>query len=298
MDSDFIKIPLYQGEHGADGTRAIYNEHVYDIIISGADLPALLPDNSDVDLTISIDKSQKVSIQAYFPYLDHTSEIEVPTDTVQSVETSWLSNEIRKAKGSIEELKDEGISDDKVQKAETEIAELERKFENSKNDVDGKQEVLTNLRKTLKTIDELSETTEWPKLEEELKEEFYRLEKANKDLGNDRSTQVVNQLRNQLEEVLKSQDIKLGKALAEEIHSVFFQMTLVYQLINFIRQHNQHFGSYHWKDSNRARQLLNEGLQQIGENPNTDDLHPIVVDLINLLPNEERPSGDDSVLVG
>lgn len=298
MDSDFIKIPLYQGEHGADGTRAIYNEHVYDIIISGADLPALLPDNSDVDLTISIDKSQKVSIQAYFPYLDHTSEIEVPTDTVQSVETSWLSNEIRKAKGSIEELKEEGIQEDKVEKIESEINELERKFDNSKNDVDGKQEVLTNLRKTLKNIDELSETTEWPKLEEELKEEFYRLEKANKDLGNDRSTQVVNQLRNQLEEVLKSQDIKLGKALAEEIHSVFFQMTLVYQLINFIRQHNQHFGSYHWKDSNRARQLLNEGLQQIGENPNTDDLHPIVVDLINLLPNDERPSGDDSVLVG
>ncbi len=298
MDADFIKIPLYQGEHGADGTRAIYNEHVYDIIISGADLPALLPENSDVDLTINIDKSQKVSIQAYFPYLDHTAEIEVPTDTVQSVETNWLSNEIRKAKGSIEELKDEGISNDKVQKAETEIAELERKFENSKNDVDGKQEVLTNLRKTLKTIDELSETTEWPKLEEELKEEFYRLEKVNKDLGNDRSTQVVNQLRNQLEEVLKTQDIKLGKALAEEIHSVFFQMTLVYQLINFIRQHNQYFGSYNWKDSHRARQLLNEGLQQIGENPTTEDLHPIVVDLINLLPNDERPSGDDSVLVG
>ena len=298
MDADFIKIPLYQGEHGADGTRAIYNEHVYDIIISGADLPALLPENSDVDLTINIDKSQKVSIQAYFPYLDHTAEIEVPTDTVQSVETNWLSNEIRKAKGSIEELKDEGIDNGKIQKAETEIAELEKKFENSKNDVDGKQEVLTNLRKTLKTIDELSETTEWPKLEEELKEEFYRLEKVNKDLGNDRSTQVVNQLRNQLEEVLKSQDIKLGKALVEEIHSVFFQMTLVYQLINFIRQHNHHFGSYHWKDSHRARQLLNEGLQQIGENPTTEDLHPIVIDLINLLPNDERPSGDDSVLVG
>jgi len=298
MDSDFIKIPLYQGEHGADGTRAIYNEHVYDIIISGADLPALLPENSDVDLMINIDKSQKVSIQAFFPYLDHTAEIEVPTDTVQTVETKWLSNEIRKAKGNIEELKDEGTHGEKVQKMENDIAELERKFDNSKNDVDGKQEVLTNLRKTLKTIDELNETTEWPKLEEELKEEFYRLEKANKDLGNGRSTQVVNQLQKQLEEVLKTQDIKLGKALAEEIHSVFFQLTLVYQLINFIRQHNQNFGSYHWKDSNRARQLLNEGLQQIGENPTTEDLHPIVIDLINLLPNEEKPSGDDSVLVG
>ncbi|SHH18248.1 molecular chaperone DnaK [Flavobacterium micromati] len=298
MDNDFIKIPLYQGEHGADGTRAIYNEHVYDIIISGADLPALLPENSDVDLMINIDKSQKVSIQAYFPYLDHTAEIDVPTDTVQSVETNWLSNEIRKAKGSIEELKDEGINADKVQKIENDITELEKKFDNSKNDVDGKQEVLTNLRKTLKTIDELSETTEWPKFEEELKEEFYRLEKANKDLGNEKTTQIVNHLRNQLEEVIKNQDIKLGKALAEEIHSVFFQMTLVYQLINFIRQHNQNFGSYHWKDSNRARQLLNEGLQQIGENPTTEDLHPIVIDLINLLPDIEKPSGDDTVLVG
>ena len=298
MDSDFIKIPLYQGEHGADGTRAIYNEHVYDIIISGADLPALLPENSDVDLMINIDKSQEVTVQAYFPYLDHTQEIKVPTDTVQSTDTNWLSNEIRKAKGSIEELKDEGTHADKVQKIENDLTEIEKKFDNSKNDVGGKQEVLANLRKTLKTIDELNETTEWPKLEEELKEEFYRLEKTNKDLGNDRSNQVVNQLRNQLEEVLKTQDIKLGKDLAEEIHSVFFQLTLVYQLINFIRRHNENFGSYHWKDGNRARQLLNDGLQQIGENPTTEDLHPIVINLINLLPNEEKPSGDDSVLVG
>lgn len=79
-----------------------------------------------------------------------------------------------KAKGNIEELKDEGTHGEKVQKMENDIAELERKFDNSKNDVDGKQEVLTNLRKTLKTIDELNETTEWPKLEEELKEEFYK----------------------------------------------------------------------------------------------------------------------------
>ena len=297
MDSDFIKIPIYEGEHEADGTRAIYNNHVTDIIISGAELPALLPENSDVDLTVNIDRSEQITVTAYFPYLDFSYDATVER-TIQKIETNWLSNEIRKAKGSIEELKEEGIDNDKVLIAETQIAELERKFENNKNDVDGKQEVLANLRKTLKTIDELNETTEWPKLEEELKEEFYRLEKTNKDLGNDRSNQVVNQLRNQLEEVLKTQDIKLGKDLAEEIHSVFFQLTLVYQLINFIRRHNENFGSYHWKDGNRARQLLNDGLQQIGENPTTEDLHPIVINLINLLPNEEKPSGDDSVLVG
>ena len=298
MDSDFIKIPVYQGEHGSEGTRAIYNEHVYDIIISGTDLPALLPENSDVDLTINLDKSQQMTVQAYFPYLDHTSEIEVPTDTVQSVDTKWLSNEIRKAKGAVSELKRDGNhSDDaKLKKAESELEKIEKSFENNKNDVDGKQEVLTNLRKTLKTIDELNETTEWPKLEAELKEEYYRLEKANKELGNEKTTQVVNQIKNQLEEVIKVKDVKLGNVLLEEINSFFVQLTFIYQLIGFIRHHNQNFGSYRWKDLNKARTLLNQGLQKIGESPDVDELHPIVVSLIDLLPEEQKPSDDDTIL--
>ncbi len=282
MDSDFIKIPVYEGEHASEGTRAIYNEHVTDIRISGADLPSLLPENSDVDLTVNIDRSEKITVTAYFPYLDYSTEIEVDS-TKTSIETSWLANEIRKAIGSVAELKQGGNSDNsKLQNIETELKQLEKSFENNKNDVDGKQEVLTNLRKSLKAIDELNETTEWPKLEETLKEEFYRLEKVNNDLGNDKTTQVVNQFRSQLEEVIKAKDVKIGNALLEEINSFFVQLTLIYQLINFVRHHNDNFGSYNWKDSGRARTLLNKGLQIIGENPAVDELHPVVVSLIEL----------------
>ena len=179
-----------------------------------------------------------------------------------------------------------------------ELEKIEKFFENNKNDVDGKQEVLTNLRKTLKTIDELNETTKWPKLEAELKEEYYRLEKANKELGNEKTTQVVNQIKNQLEEVIKVKDVKLGNVLLDEINSFFVQLTCIYQLIGFIRHHNQNFGSYRWRDPNKARTLLNQGLQKIGESPDVDELHPIVIAIIDCLYPEDRPSGDDSVLVG
>ena len=298
MESDFIRIPLFEGEHGAEGTRAIYNEHVKDIIINGADLPSLLPENSDVDLTGNIDRSEKITVTAYFPYLDFTYETSVER-TISSIETDWLSNEIKKAKGSIVELKQDGNSENaKLQKIEAEIEQLEKSFENNKNDVDAKSEVLSNLRKSLKTIDELNEKTEWPKLEEALKEEFYRLEKANNDLGNDKTNQVVNQFRSQLEEIIKAKDVKLGNVLLEEIEGFFIQLTFIYQLMNFIRTHNKHFGSYQWKDSGRARTLLNKGLEIIGENPNVDELHPVVISLIDLLPIDERPSGDNSVLVG
>lgn len=297
MEEDFIKIPVYQGEYGANGTRAVYNNHIYDIIISGTDLPALLPENSDVDLTINIDKSQNVNVQAYFPYLDYTAEITVPRDTVQSVETSWLENEIRKAKGSIEELKEEGLNSKQLEEVESEVEELEQKFDNNRNDVDNKQEVLTNLRKSLKVIDELGKKDEWENLEKELKEEFYRLEKANKDLGNDKTASIVQELRRKLESVIPTKDVKVGKALLEEINSVFIQLTMIYQLIGFVKSHHQNFGMYHWKDSQRARRLLNDAMQIINEAPDKDRLHPIVVELINLLPDIEKPSGDSSVLV-
>jgi molecular chaperone DnaK len=298
MDSDFIKIPVYEGGHEAEGTRAIYNEHVTDIKISGADLPSLLPENNDVDLTVNIDRSEKITVTAYFPYLDFTYETSVER-TISSIETNWLSNEIRKAKGSIAELKQDGNSDDtNLQKIEAELEQIEKSFENNKNDVDAKSEVLSNLRKSLKTIDELNETTEWPKLEEELKEEFYKLEKVNTDLGNDKTTQVVNQFRSQLEEVIKAKDVKLGNVLLEEINMFFFKLTEIYQFIGMIRNFNENFGDYTWSDSNRARQLVNSGISKISENPDKEELRQILISLYDMLPNDEKPSGDDSVLVG
>ncbi|WP_417855047.1 Hsp70 family protein [Xanthomarina gelatinilytica] len=298
MDSDFIKIPVYEGEHGSEGTRAIHNEHVNTIKISGADLPSLLPAGSDVDLTVNIDRSEKITVTAYFPYLDYTHEVEAKSFK-ESLQTEWLEEEIRKAKGSLFELKQDGNSNSEViEQIDKELQETEKTFVSNKNDIDTQKQVVSNLRKSLKKIDDLNEGTEWPKLEETLKEEFYRLEKANNDLGNDKTTQVVNQFSSQLDEIIRAKDVKLGNVLLEEINGFFVQLTFIYQLIGFVRHHNDNFGSYHWKDSNRARTLLNRGLQIIGENPDVDELHPVVISLIDLLPNDERPSGDDSVLVG
>lgn len=79
VESDFIKIPIYQGEHGAEGSRAIFNEHVVDIIIGGADLPIPLPENSDFDLTLNVDRSEKITATAYFPSIDYSYEVNVRT---------------------------------------------------------------------------------------------------------------------------------------------------------------------------------------------------------------------------
>jgi len=297
MDEDYFNISVFEGDYGAEGTRAIHNHHVSTIRIDGSMLPALLPQNSDVDLTVNVDKSEKITVTAFFPYLDYSTDIEIESKRT-SVETNFLENEIRKAKGSISELKQDENADAKLNKVEKEIEEIDKSFQNNKNDIDTKSKALTDLRKSLKVLDELNTSTEWPKLEAEIKEGFYRLEKANTDLGNDKSTALVNQLKNNVEKVLEVKDVKLGNSLLEEIDSLFFEITMIYQIIGMIRDFDKNFNTHSWKDNARARQLVNSGLTKITENPDVEDLRQIVVSIFDLLPNDERPSGDDTILVG
>ena len=51
-------------------------------------------------------------------------------------------------------------------------------------------------------------------------------------------------------------------------------------------RYNNNFGRFRWKDVNRVRQLLNQGMTMINDNPSVDNLRPICVQLFKLLPNE------------
>ncbi|MEO9534313.1 MAG: Hsp70 family protein [Crocinitomicaceae bacterium] len=299
-EKDIIKFPIYQGETGSEGTRAIYNEHVYDVIITGDDLPSLLPVFSDVDLTISVDKSEKISLSAYFPYLDYTHEITVPSNQVKSIDPTWLSNEIRKGIGSIQEIKDDEDRDynDRVKRIEQELVQIESDFSRNKNDIDANQQILARLRKSLKSLDEEGSASEWPRLEEKLKQEYLRLERADATDGNERTTKVVALMKTQMDEVIASKNVKFGNILLEEMESAYFQITMLFQLMHFIREHNNNFARYSWKDTTRARTLLDQGMEKMSNNPTKEELHPIVIGLFNLLPPDEQPSGDSSVLMG
>jgi len=293
--NDIIKVPLYQGEYGADGTRAIYNEHIYDVIITGEDLPKLLPKGSEVDLIIKVDRSERITLSAYFPALDYTYDIEVPRNTTQKeIDSTWLENEIIKAIQTLNVITKEGTYQDtiKLQKLESDLADIKKVFERGKNDYDRKKEVLNNLRRSLKKLDEILEISEWAKIERDIKESFYQLDETNKKFGNEETKDMVKQFKEQIPEVIKEKNIKVARTMIKNIQQLYFTLLdkgLGVQLeILILKDFYDNFNTFEWKNKNRARMILNRGLQIVVNNPSKDALSQILIELYDLLPEDQK----------
>lgn len=283
VSTDMLRIPVYQADAYTEGTKASLYEYVADVVITGDDVESLIPEGSSVDVTLKANSSEMMIMEIFFSAFDFTVEKELDTSKLQSIEeaTKQIPNDIREAQYGIDDMTDAGIDTTELQ------AQLDRVKEENKNSSE-KKAVLQHLKEVLRKIEEKESSTEWSRLEQDLREKFERLEKANDELGNEKSTAQVNQLRSQVDRVIRNKDVKLGRELKDQVHSLFFQLTFIYQLIGFVKHHNDNFGRYQWKDTNRARQLMNQAVNMINNQPRVEDLHPIVVSLIKLLPDSER----------
>ena len=62
---------------------------------------------------------------------------------------------------------------------------------------------------------------------------------------------------------------------------------MVYQCIGLIKECDENFGRFHWKDASRARQLINQGLSLMA-NPKAEQLQPIAAQLVKLMDDGDR----------
>jgi molecular chaperone DnaK len=293
ISDDIIRIPIYQGENGADGTNPLLNNWVYDVIITGDTIPSLIPIGSDVDITIKVDRSEKMQFSAYFPVIDHTEELEIDIKNAAPPDTNHLKKEIHIAKKTAQKVNDS--------KTLTNLESLEAQLEKSGGSADGKLQILDGLRKDLLTLEAKEKSVLWPEIEKNLKESYYELEELiNKIKLNDTEETLnmqkidahLNEIHEKVEHCIKEKDIKTAKELTKEIDQLDFELrnavtgnAIDVQYLNHL---NESFNSYNWTDNNKARKLINEGIQQVN-NGRTSGVRNIIIQLIGLMPDDEKP---------
>ena len=279
---DIVRIPIYQAEAFSEGKTAALYEHVADVLITGDEVDNLIPENAEVDITLKVDTSEMMTMEAFFPAQDVTVSKQLDTSKHQSIDEAGkrIPKELQEAQRSLDLLAADGFDTEKLQQ---ELNAVHNEHANSSE----KKAVLQHLKEVLRKIEDMEDGTEWERLEYEIREEFNRLEKANQELGDEQSTREVNQLRSQIDQIIRTKNIAMGREVLEQTHMLFFSLTLVYQCMAVIQDLNNRFDRIRWKDASRARQLLNKALTVMNDQPKAEVLHPIAVELIRLLPPDE-----------
>ncbi len=283
MSSDLLTVPIYQCEDDPEvGRTAALYEYVADVIVTGDEVESLIPENSPVDITLKVDSSEQMTMDIYFPSVDFTISKSLDTSKKQSVDEAekLIPQMISDAQKDINRLAESGINTESLQ------TELNTVIEENNNSQE-KKAVLQHLKEVLRKIEDKDAETEWERLEKEIREEFDRLENADNDLGNDKSHQIVNQLRIQTDQVIRSKNVLMGHEVLEEITRLFFQLTFIYQCMGLIRNCDNNFGRYRWKDASHARQLVNQGMALMANQPTVEQLQPIAAQLVRLMPDDE-----------
>ena len=286
--NDFIQIPIYEAEYDSDGERATLFNHTYTLLITGEIVPQLIPEGSDVELTLKCaDSGWELSV--YFPGIDYTEELKVPKDTKQDVTEEYLRNEILKGQSTIAKLRKDGGD---VSDAEEALDSVKRELDNGSE----KHQVLTHLREALRKVDRCAAEAEWPIKEKKLRAAMRMLEEDNEKYGNSETTRQVEAIRKQVNSVLISKDIPSANELLDAMHNLNFKIARVEYYVAWIADWNNRFDEIKWKDKTRARQLVNQGMAKIIASPTVNTLQPIVNELISLLPPPEVPAGADGLL--
>ena len=299
---DFIKIPIYEGEYGSDGTKAIHNNLVKEILITGEEVPKLLPSGSEVEITMKVDSSRGIKFDAYFPYLDESIDFEVDREIQSIISSDKLEEEISNAKNQLQIIsEDTGSSETK--NLEGEIDEIESLLDKGKDNEDTRQKSLEMLRKTLKKIDKEEDQAEWPSVEEELKSVLKLLKENNEMYGDDpKINEFINQLSNNTDEIISKQDTRTARDLIDQMRALNFRLVDegagVALDIALIKQMDDNFDTCDWSDPGEARNLINNAKEIISSDPTKDKLRPIVVKLWELQPGIDSGKGltDDSIL--
>ena len=274
---DVLVIPIYQADEGGRGKSVLFYDQVCEVAINGEEVEQLIPAGSDVHITLKADRSQMMSMEVYFPAFDFTIAKDVDTSGTFSYGKKQFENDIYDARKHLNSLEDEGVN-------VTHYREELNKFEEESHNSDDWLKLRDRLRLIRRELEDLDASTEWERLEKDLRESFDLLERTNKDLGNERSSEIVSQLRSQVDNVIRSKNVVTGRELLDQVNALQYQLARVHYYIHWIIDWNKNFSSQPWKDSRRARELVNQGMTIIGNQPTAEKLHPIVGELIALLP--------------
>lgn len=287
--TDVMTIPVYQADDYQKGVRSYLYEWVADVVITGDEVPRLVPVGSMVEVTAKADLSEQMSIDIYLPDIDVTISKKLPTNKKQSVEEAAhrIVTDIASAYKCLYLLSQDGSFDTEALKQQLQAVEEEN------NNSQEKKAVLQHLKEVLRKIEALEGATDQQRGLFQLKKTAQEMTKLQETYGDDVSQLRYQQLKMQAEELANNYDARIANMLINDMKRFMRSMEILRNYVSWVYHFDSHYDFYQWTDANKARIAIDKALAIVEDKPSILRLDPLLDLIFALRIEKEKDSSDD-----
>ena len=286
---DTLVISIFQAEGRAEGSRSLVNSRIGQIEIDGGDVPQLVPENTEVKFTLSINISQEMTLEAEFPTLDFEIEKIMEFKPVEEASQKQLDELTQEADKLIERLESSDQPPVDLPRLKEKSTSIKKTLEQ-----DGSAEqAFGNLRELILELDLAEAALAWPELVQEINEAFKNLEDMVRECvsntldGYQKDQSDLEYLKTSKDSVLVSKNVERGKEVLDKIRDKVWNITDRHagkeRRIAWIRDFNATFGSIDWTNQAQARTAVDRGMQMVNSGASFDQLNQQVQTIVGFM---------------
>lgn len=280
-----LPINVYEGE----SDRQDRNQRVCSLKISGEKIPYDLPEGTPIEITIEINESREVSVNAYIESIDLSVDARA-TIHAEDLDVEQMKAELESQRARMESAK-ENCSPAERKDLQNTYESVDNSLERAEDDLDEKRKANKQLKDLKLQLDMMERDKEMPQLTREFKQGVLSAEETIREVGNreelNQHKELLDSLVAEGEIAIENSDKHLLARVNEQIddlkHRILFSnpAAWVYMFQKIVGE-NKKFIS-----DKEAEYYVNKGLRAI-EMGDTEELKRCVRGLMLLLPPEEQ----------
>lgn len=265
------------------------NQFICDLKVTGEKLPYDLPEGTEISLTIEVNESREVKVEAFIPSIDLTfsarATVHAENLSVEEMQKQFKQQEERAKKV------EQSCTPDEKNKLEGIIQSLESSLSGSVADEDEKRKADKQLKDLKIRLDGLEKNKELPQLVAEYNEKTKSIEDIINEFGDQKEKDIyldqLSVLKREGDEAIKAEDKVLISRALEQLKElsnkvIFSNPSSWVYMFNMIQEKGNA-----WISEKEADYYTQKGKRAI-EMGDTDELKRVVHSLMLLLPPSEQ----------
>ncbi len=298
-DENVINIHVLEGE----SNTADRNQYLGTLKITGSEIKRTLPENSELEIIVSVDQSRIVTAEAFNPLLDQKFSKILVDRVSPKLESEHIARDLEREEDRLKKLKHEVyLVNDKNIEQEFSDGEANEEIDEIRNDIraakGGDPDAVEKADRCLKglkqRLDSIEYLLNWPITLKQYNEIVSNCKDIVDKYGNDEDKDQLETLEKEAKRAIDNKDLKRLKIITEEILGI--RWAVLFRQPGFWVSVFQEIKNDPGKFTNhrRAEELIEEGSIAL-QRQDLDSLKSIMLELWSLMPSEEQEKVGDRV---